>query len=89
MPIRENSGQQLFVKLYKTKEKKNTMLSNALGEKSMQNPIEDEFNIPEKINININSYVSMATGNLCTTYSKLFALQDSKYILCVDFLLDR
>jgi len=31
-------------------------------------------------------YVSMATGNLCITYSRVFRLAAKKYILCVDFL---
>jgi EAL domain-containing protein (putative c-di-GMP-specific phosphodiesterase class I) len=31
-------------------------------------------------------YVSMATGSLCITYSKVFRRADKKYILCVDFL---
>ncbi|MBC3889359.1 EAL domain-containing protein [Acetobacterium paludosum] len=31
-------------------------------------------------------YVSMATGSLCITYSKIFKHTNKKYILCVDFL---
>lgn len=31
-------------------------------------------------------YVSMATGGLCITYSRVFRLAAKKYILCVDFL---
>ncbi|WP_051356010.1 EAL domain-containing protein [Acetobacterium malicum] len=31
-------------------------------------------------------YVSMATGSLCITYSRVFRLAAQKYILCVDFL---
>jgi len=31
-------------------------------------------------------YVSMATGSLCITYSRVFRLTNKKYILCVDFL---
>lgn len=31
-------------------------------------------------------YVSMATGSLCITYSRVFRLAAKKYILCVDFL---
>nr|WP_320025346.1 EAL domain-containing protein [uncultured Acetobacterium sp.] len=31
-------------------------------------------------------YVSMATGSLCITYSKVFKHLNKKYILCVDFL---
>lgn len=31
-------------------------------------------------------YVSMATGSLCITYSRVFRLAAEKYILCVDFL---
>lgn len=31
-------------------------------------------------------YVSMATGSLCITYSKVFNHLNKKYILCVDFL---
>ncbi|MBC3803302.1 EAL domain-containing protein [Acetobacterium fimetarium] len=34
-------------------------------------------------------YVSMATGSLCITYSKVFRRADKKYILCVDFLENR
>jgi EAL domain-containing protein (putative c-di-GMP-specific phosphodiesterase class I) len=34
-------------------------------------------------------YVSMATGRLCTTYSKVFLYQQKKHILCVDFLESR
>ncbi|WKY47811.1 EAL domain-containing protein [Eubacteriaceae bacterium ES3] len=31
-------------------------------------------------------YVSMATGHLCITYSRVFNLTNGKYVLCVDFL---
>jgi hypothetical protein len=31
-------------------------------------------------------YVSMATGHLCVTYSRVFNLTNGKYVLCVNFL---
>ncbi|WKY44341.1 EAL domain-containing protein [Eubacteriaceae bacterium ES2] len=34
-------------------------------------------------------YVSMATGHLCVTYSRVFNLTNGKYVLCVDFLHDQ
>jgi len=34
-------------------------------------------------------YVSMATGSLCITYSKIFKHEEITYVLCVDFLENR
>lgn len=46
--------------------------------------------ISRQINTHVTEpYVSMATGRLCTTYSKVFLYQQKKYILCVDFLESR